>query len=253
MFQYLGQLIQDEVETGGKPEFLTWKDRATACVQTFKTEMALYARGRYPYEHSIDESSCFGVIDWWRRIAGTDGALLLPYIAIKLYSIRVNSMPEERTVSKFTSMSAGDRHGLHLSTMAREVQVAQFYKNDHEIRQKTFHPEIRKAPVRYTSIQAQFEKVPTHSGDSELAIEPPPHDEEDDKWLDAELEPEVIPSLPSGEFKLDTHAILSHSRIVAVLAKAMGTKTESTSKEVVAEATAVVADANAPPDNVFNF
>lgn len=119
---------------------------------------------------------------------------------------------------------------------------------------RNFQPKVAKAPVRYSSIQVQFEQTPTHSGDAERAVEPPTHDEEVDEetanWLDAA--PDEIPSLDSAE--LETFALLSHSRIKGVLSKAMGEKgkAESTEKHTASKSQATEADVVAD-DHVFDF
>ncbi len=47
LFAHLGSLIQKEVQHGGQPAFKVWEGKGTQCVETFRTEMALYARGQY--------------------------------------------------------------------------------------------------------------------------------------------------------------------------------------------------------------
>ncbi|KAF9023258.1 hypothetical protein BDZ89DRAFT_1162825 [Hymenopellis radicata] len=143
-------------------------------------------------------------------------------------------------------MSSGARSQMRASTLARDVQVGQYHQNEHDLRIKKVKPKHKSAPLRYSSIQVQFEETPQPSCDQETAVEPPEHDEEDDSWLD---EPrENIPHV-SGPLDLDTFAVITHPRITAVLARLTednGKKSAVPEKEnnVVEEPTVKPADDN---------
>jgi hypothetical protein len=65
-------------------------------------------------------------------------AIDLKYLAIKIYSVRVNSMPEERTVSTFTWLTPALRSRMSVSTMTAMTQTRQYYKTEQKVSKKNW-------------------------------------------------------------------------------------------------------------------
>ena len=57
----------------------------------------------------------------------------LKHLAIKIYSVRVNSMPEKRTVSTFTWLTPALRSRMSVSTMTAMTQIRQYYKTEQNV------------------------------------------------------------------------------------------------------------------------
>lgn len=62
----------------------------------------------------------------------------LQHLAIKIYSVRVNSMPEERTVSTFTWMTPALRSRLSVPAMTAITQIRQYYKTEEKVHNYLF-------------------------------------------------------------------------------------------------------------------
>ena len=65
-------------------------------------------------------------------------------LAIKLYSLAVNSMAEERTISTFTWLNSNLRNGQHAKTLVDMVQIRQWYM--YQVRTIMMRPILRPYP-----------------------------------------------------------------------------------------------------------
>jgi len=54
-------------------------------------------------------------------------------LAVKIYSVRVNSMPEERTGSKFTWLTPALRSRLKVPQMGAITMVNQYYETEKKV------------------------------------------------------------------------------------------------------------------------
>ncbi|KAF9477045.1 hypothetical protein BDN70DRAFT_811256 [Pholiota conissans] len=132
--RYLLSMAEKEIRHGSKPLLTKWKGHATEFKTTFLEELKRYARHQYPYNQPIDHTR--GVITWWQALEGSDLSKILPVLAIKIFSVRVNSMPEERTVSAFTWITPPLRSRLSIGQMAARTQIRQHYSTE----KKVCHP-----------------------------------------------------------------------------------------------------------------
>jgi hypothetical protein len=147
--QFLVDLAEKEIKFGAKDAFTTWKNRAGAFKAQFLGEFKAYARHQYPFNLPVDEKK--GVLKWWQALLGSDSAVILPvcllfinlqppqthkhiqHLAIKIYSVRVNSMPEERTVSTFTWLTPALCSRLSVPAMTAMTQIRQYYKTEEKV------------------------------------------------------------------------------------------------------------------------
>ncbi|KAF8328310.1 hypothetical protein F5887DRAFT_151909 [Amanita rubescens] len=148
----------------------------------FLTEFQRYARQQYPYDTVIEDSQ--SPLHWWASIEGTEFAKILPVLARKIFAVRVNSMPEERTVSSFTWLTSPLRANMLMSSMVNMTKIRQYYQTEQKARANSL-------PVpRMLYIDAR-KKLNEKLRENK--------DEEDDSWLDdkpgdgneAEVSPEV--------------------------------------------------------------
>ncbi|KAL1671215.1 hypothetical protein EV122DRAFT_256649 [Schizophyllum commune] len=114
---FLVDVAKNEIMHGDRPQFTRWKGRAKDMKTTLIAEMKAYSRNQYPYNTRFlrDDSSARA---WWQALAGQPEATLLPFIAIKIHSIRVNSMPDEHTVSTFTWLTPAVRNRVKIEKLA---------------------------------------------------------------------------------------------------------------------------------------
>ncbi|KAJ7196664.1 ribonuclease H-like domain-containing protein, partial [Mycena pura] len=100
VFQFLFETGAAEVTHGHRDVFTRWKGHAKDFGGRLRSEFLAYAQGHWPFNlpHNLDQPTR----EWWLSLCGHSNAHILPHIATKIYSLRVNSMADERTVSTFT-------------------------------------------------------------------------------------------------------------------------------------------------------
>ncbi|TFK63856.1 hypothetical protein BDN72DRAFT_927053 [Pluteus cervinus] len=129
--RFLAKLAEDEILRGHKSEFTEWGNRSGEFKKQFISEIQHYARQQFPYNQPYNEHQ--GIYSWWNSLVGSDFASILPHIAMKILAIRVNSMPEERTVSTFTWLTPPLRSQLSIGTMMATTQVRQYYQTENKV------------------------------------------------------------------------------------------------------------------------
>ncbi|KAL1701959.1 ribonuclease H-like domain-containing protein [Schizophyllum commune] len=184
---FLADIAKNEIMHGKRPQFTLWKGRATAMKATLISEVKAYSRNQYPYNAPFSQEA--GASAWWQALAGQPGGTLLPYIAIKIFAARVNSMPDERTVSTFTWLSSAVRNRIKVNTLTAMTSIRQYYLKKEENAKKRAAANPRPT-VKFYDIKKLFDPV---EDDNE--------DDEDDEggsgssWLDEPAE-EVLPNAP---------------------------------------------------------
>ncbi|KAF8892056.1 ribonuclease H-like domain-containing protein [Infundibulicybe gibba] len=133
---FLVGVAEQEINHGHKPPLTRWKGRAAEFKTQFLKEFKAYARHQFPYNLPVNEKD--GACIWWNAIIGSNNAQILPHIAIKIYSVRVNSMPDERTVSTFTWLTPAIRAQLTVQSMVAMTQIHQYHKTQIKVRTQCY-------------------------------------------------------------------------------------------------------------------
>ncbi|KAF8808808.1 hypothetical protein BYT27DRAFT_7222703 [Phlegmacium glaucopus] len=165
--QYLLEVAEKEIFHGHKASIVQWKGHAKEFKAIFLEEVKKYAHGHYPFNQQIDEQTA--TITWWKQLEGNEFAQILPVLAIKIFAVCVNSMPEERTVSAFTWINPA---------------LWQHYTME-----KKAHKHTTPRPtVRFYGVKGKIfnSKASTKKTDKVL-------DDEDDSWLNEPCE-EIPPA-----------------------------------------------------------
>lgn len=147
--KFLLEVAVKEILQGDRDELTQWKGRAGEFKKTLLDEMKKYARQQYPFNERFDSNEA--TITWWKKLEGSENAQVLPVstanldrkissilmpnqiLAKKVFSVRVNSMPEERTVSSFTWITGPLRSHLTVAQMARRTQIKQHYSTETKV------------------------------------------------------------------------------------------------------------------------
>ncbi|KAF8061423.1 ribonuclease H-like domain-containing protein [Lyophyllum atratum] len=186
---FLSAAAKDEIEFGRKDRLTKWKGLGRDFKERLLDEVQRYARHQYPYNQPYRKK--MGIMSWWRSIEGQEFGDVLPTLALKIHAVRVNSMPEERTVSTFTWMSPALRSQLKVGSMTSMTQIKQFYQAERK-------PRIHSNP----NPSARFEAKPGEQKIKEEVL-----DDMDDKWLD---EPPT-PTEPADDLEASLINMLSKS------------------------------------------
>ncbi|KAJ3713739.1 ribonuclease H-like domain-containing protein, partial [Lentinula guzmanii] len=95
-----------------------------ALVEEFTPQLLAYSRREYPFTDPIGDKS---MLQWWRELLLNPKGRVVAFCAVKLYSILVNSMPDERWGSRKTRMNAPLRNKQKPSTIANMIQIGEWY------------------------------------------------------------------------------------------------------------------------------
>ncbi|KAJ7256333.1 ribonuclease H-like domain-containing protein [Mycena rebaudengoi] len=108
----------------------------------FKSQFENYTRQYPPF--SARSPLWSKPIQYWNAMSERPEAAILAFLAIKIFSILPNSMPEERTVSRFTRLDTKDRASQDASTIVDMTKIYQHYRR--EARKADKLPSSSKSP-----------------------------------------------------------------------------------------------------------
>ncbi|KAL1714614.1 ribonuclease H-like domain-containing protein [Schizophyllum commune] len=112
----------DEVKRIYGPIHVLGKDGA---IKALRTQLKDYWRREYPFHEDVTGGDSLA---WWQKLIEHPRANVLAMLAIELFSILPNSMPDERTGSKFTWMNSALRGNQHATNLVYMVQIGQWYR-----------------------------------------------------------------------------------------------------------------------------
>ncbi|ESK83835.1 hypothetical protein Moror_13518 [Moniliophthora roreri MCA 2997] len=193
ILNYLVNVGSKEVEHSGYPELTQWKRQAGLFLSQLQKEFTSYAHSRYLYNLPYDTnlSATQGLIDWWRQYIGDNNVIILLHLAIKIFSICVNSMADERTASTFTWMNTDLCNRQTVDTMGSKAQIYKFYHTEHKLSEKP-----KASPIRaksFCNIKPLFDH--THKKpEMDKACEKVTSVDADNTWLD---EANELPGTPN--------------------------------------------------------
>ncbi|THU94731.1 hypothetical protein K435DRAFT_860272 [Dendrothele bispora CBS 962.96] len=195
ILEFLVEVGSNEVEGGGLEVFTRWKGQATTQFkQQLKDELLIYVQGCFPFDLPFDrECSTARLIEWWRSCLNERTCILL-HLANKLFSICVNSMPEECMGSTFTWMTPAVWSRLTVEMMASKAQIHQFYRSEEAV-QYNQKSKAKTKQTKFCTIKNSFyrkDKKTSKKASHEMAAE-----DHDDSWLDEE-EVKKVPCNPAS-------------------------------------------------------
>ncbi|PBK74686.1 hypothetical protein ARMSODRAFT_1013681 [Armillaria solidipes] len=165
--------------------------------EEFSPQLLSYSRGEYPFTDPVGSKT---VLERWEDLAKHPKARTLAFFAIKIFSVLVNSMPDERTGSKITWFNSPLRSNQKVSTLVNMIQVGQWYG----IHQKEGGKSKARPTVKSRNMQDDLNKkrptparptTGTVTGSSEEASETvrlvdmiDSEDEDEDMAIDVDVE-----------------------------------------------------------------
>ncbi|KAJ3792212.1 ribonuclease H-like domain-containing protein, partial [Lentinula aff. detonsa] len=90
----------------------------------FSVQLLAYSCREFPFMDPIGAQT---VLQWWRSLVTHPKARVLAFLAVKLYSVLPNSMPDERWGSTKTRTNTPLRNHQKVSTLANMIQVGDWY------------------------------------------------------------------------------------------------------------------------------
>ncbi|THU88268.1 hypothetical protein K435DRAFT_803641 [Dendrothele bispora CBS 962.96] len=172
-----------------------------------RKELKAYSRRRFPFNgHFERNSSTQGIIGWWKICCSEeDGAVILPwysyhssykqYLAMKIYSMCVNSMADERTASTFTWMTPATHNSMSVNTMGAKTMIYQFYRAEESYGCKSESQSHASKSKKFFELKNALSgpKLQERDEESEKAAEEKVAEAGslDDSWLDEEPDGEI--------------------------------------------------------------
>ncbi|TRM58371.1 ribonuclease H-like domain-containing protein [Schizophyllum amplum] len=95
------------------------------CRDALKTQLQMYWQREYPFNDIVENDDSYA---WWKTLLSHPKANVLAMLAVGLFSILPNSMPDERTGSKFTWLNSALRGSQNASSLVYMVQIGQWYQ-----------------------------------------------------------------------------------------------------------------------------
>ncbi|KAI0311270.1 ribonuclease H-like domain-containing protein, partial [Amylostereum chailletii] len=105
------------------PDVLRRRDEADT-VEAFRGQLKAFWMGYYPFNEPVKNGN---TLSWWKDLLNHPQADVLAMLAVKIFSALANSMPDERTGSKFTRMNSALRGNQRAQTVIDMVQIGQWY------------------------------------------------------------------------------------------------------------------------------
>ncbi|CDO74690.1 hypothetical protein BN946_scf184960.g4 [Trametes cinnabarina] len=180
-----------------------------------KQQLESYWLGLYPFDAAIGTRS---TLAYWIDLKSHPNAPMTnsQIVCIKIFSILVNSMPDERTGSKFTWFNSALRGSQHAQTLVDMVQIGQFYyRQSVGTSQNESHDNSARNPLKLRPT-VKFRDINRDLLEAVQHRKPPQSAEEDDSESDSsEDEAEGPTPLRGSESALSNASRLT----VATLAK----------------------------------
>ncbi|KAJ6528165.1 hypothetical protein B0H19DRAFT_1274963 [Mycena capillaripes] len=123
---FLFKVLAKELQAGRKADEFVHHSSANTIMAAFKTQFELYSRQYPPF--SARAATWSTPMQYWKAMSQLPDASILAFVAIKIFSILPNSMPEERTVSRFTRNDTVDRASQDASTIVDMTKIYQYNK-----------------------------------------------------------------------------------------------------------------------------
>ncbi|KAJ7756553.1 ribonuclease H-like domain-containing protein, partial [Mycena metata] len=120
---FLFKVLARELQAGRQAAAFTHHASPDAIMAAFKSQFEAYTRQYPPF--SARSAMWLAPIQYWRAMVQLPEASILAFVAIKIFSILPNSMPEERTVSRFTQNDTPDRGNQDASTIVAMTKIFQ--------------------------------------------------------------------------------------------------------------------------------
>ncbi|KAF7768644.1 hypothetical protein Agabi119p4_7887 [Agaricus bisporus var. burnettii] len=147
---FLISTAEKEINHGHKPELTIWRNRASVFISKLLNELKAYSRQQYPFNSPYDEDT--GPLLWWSALCKNELSQVLPILAIKILSVRVNSMEEERTGSVFTWLSPPLRSRISIDMMGAITRVRRHFKEESKLNS----PSLRRPKLHFYEFRNRF-------------------------------------------------------------------------------------------------
>ncbi|KAM6503262.1 hypothetical protein JOM56_000205 [Amanita muscaria] len=138
---------------------------------------------------------------WWEKIAPIPSGDVLAILAIKIFSILVNSMPDERTNSTITWFNSKQRGSQQSRTIVDMIQIGQWHGNHKGINSK----KLGKRPVvKFRALDKDaLDALKYRCGEADPEVDSIELESESDEEEDEEVEASIAPAVSVAAFEIN--------------------------------------------------
>ncbi|KAJ7728550.1 hypothetical protein B0H14DRAFT_3618159 [Mycena olivaceomarginata] len=153
----LFQVLAKELQAGrAAPAFARYSSAADI-MAAYKSQFELYTRQHPPF--SVRSQHWFKPMQYWRALSEQPESSILAFVAIKIFSILGNSMPEERTVSRFTCINSKDRANQDASTIVNQTKIYQHLRREARAAGKLPEQNSKLPSLKWRTVKSLFAPV----------------------------------------------------------------------------------------------
>ncbi|KAJ6615950.1 hypothetical protein B0H10DRAFT_2253458 [Mycena sp. CBHHK59/15] len=156
--EFLFEVLAKELQASRDSPAFDRYSMAGEIMEVFKLQFEAYTRQYPPF--SVRSHTWSKAMQYWRSLADLPESSILALIsypklvAIKVFSILGNSMPEERTVSRFTRTDTRDRANQDARTIVDQTKIYQHLRRERRAADKLSQPKPSKAPsLKWRSVK----------------------------------------------------------------------------------------------------
>ncbi|KAJ6573317.1 ribonuclease H-like domain-containing protein, partial [Mycena sp. CBHHK59/15] len=126
--EFLFEVLAKELQASCDSPAFDRYSMAGEIMEVFKLQFEAYTRQYPPF--SVRSHTWSKAMQYWRSLADLPESSILALVAIKVFSILGNSMPEERTVSRFTRTDTRDRANQDARTIVDQTKIYQHLRRE---------------------------------------------------------------------------------------------------------------------------
>ncbi|KAJ7659904.1 hypothetical protein B0H17DRAFT_1145204 [Mycena rosella] len=127
--KFLFQVLAKEIQSGREASEFARYSTAAQVMAAFKSQFEAYTRQYPPFNRCSPSWS--KAMHYWRALTDHPEASLLAFVAIKIFLILANSMPKERTISRFTHTDTRHRANQDARTIVAQAKVYQHLQREY--------------------------------------------------------------------------------------------------------------------------
>ncbi|KAG1729099.1 uncharacterized protein EDB91DRAFT_1160234 [Suillus paluster] len=165
---------------------------AAGVVDEFRCQLQAYFHNEWPFNAPLQDGN---TLAWWNTLLPHPHARVLAALAVKFFSVLINSMPDERTGSKLTWLNSAIRANQNAQTLVDMIQIGQWYGNKAEKsrpRKEPYRPTVKFRDIDKDLLRAVTTGVKPATNDMTPPAVDTGHDSDDSEDLLDDVEDGLV-------------------------------------------------------------
>ncbi|KAJ6491168.1 hypothetical protein C8R45DRAFT_1096684 [Mycena sanguinolenta] len=173
---FLFQVLAKDLQAGRDAPAFTRYSTAAEVMDAFKLQFEAYTQQYPPF--TVHHNTWSKAMEYWRSLENLPESSIIAFVSIKIFSILGNSMPEERTVSRFTHTDTRDRANQDARMIVDQTKIHQHLQREWRAANKAPKP-LNAPSLKWWAVKdlmtvaKSSEQVIDLTADEEAAAVPP--------------------------------------------------------------------------------